>query len=486
MLIRHKLYIIIVLSFVFSYSLFFLVYYSRQTEKTLNSHISRANKTELKLNNLRLSTNENINLKEKANLNDLKIIINDWTNITILIKEIKNLHPKAIKVDIDEINKTFLEIEKSIKNNDTSKRKELSSHLAVILDKITTQIHLILDIDLHEMHSLQKETSTLMLFLNICFVIFFVIFSYLIIKTIIKPLSILENSAKDIGKGNLDLRIDIKTDDEFGTLGSSFNQMQENLKHMTASRDDLNKEIEERKKAENLLIQTEKLTALGEMTAGLTHELNSPLSGLINLIRLQKEEVQNSPEKLAETQEIEKALIHMQRVVNDFTSFARPVKEEHELCDINQIIEDSLALAEINLKKKNIKIEKHFDSSLPQIIINSAKIKQVMLNLINNAIDSIEGEGTISISSKKENSNYLIEVADTGCGIDPKIYKHLYDPFFTTKKLRRGTGLGLSIVHTIIKNHGGSINVKSELGKGTTFYIRIPKEIINNMDNQNG
>jgi signal transduction histidine kinase len=163
--------------------------------------------------------------------------------------------------------------------------------------------------------------------------------------------------------------------------------------------------------------------------------------------------------------------------VNDLLNFARPSTPNVSAQDVNEIVDAIARILESEAKDKDVKIEMHLGSALPKIFIDKEQIKQVCMNLILNAIQSIEGPGTVEISTRLFGENgskrfAQIEVRDTGVGIPEKDIENIFNPFFTTKK--DGSGLGLSISHQIVKEHGGYIVVESQVGRGTSFFVRLP------------
>jgi len=233
------------------------------------------------------------------------------------------------------------------------------------------------------------------------------------------------------------------------------------------------KDITHLKKAEERLILTERLSSLGELTAGVAHELRNPLAGIkINTqILARKKDLPEMEKRLLDsTQEgIEK----IQKIVDDMLHFAKPKASHFKEEEINEVVEESLAILQTKLKKGNISFVFERGKNLPGIRIDAHQIQQVLINLMLNALQAMEKGGTLTIRTfLEEGGGVGVEVKDTGVGIPKSNLKKIFDPFFTTKS--EGTGLGLSISAKILENHGATIDAVSEEGKGSTFTIHFP------------
>jgi signal transduction histidine kinase len=228
------------------------------------------------------------------------------------------------------------------------------------------------------------------------------------------------------------------------------------------------RDITEKKLTDEHLKRVDRLVSLGRLSAGIAHEIRNPLTG-INLVledlhdKLDKEDKNFIKKALQEISRLE-------NIVSELLDYASPVKENFQLFNLIEIIETSIFFIKKQAKEKQIDIVTNFKCSL-DIYCSPEKIKQAIINILINAIDAIEFNGQISITTDYDNVNneVLISISDNGEGIKNEDIKYIFDPFFTTKK--KGTGLGLSITHSIIHEHKGRINVESIIGKGTTFTI---------------
>ncbi|MCX8118882.1 MAG: PAS domain S-box protein [Desulfobacterota bacterium] len=234
------------------------------------------------------------------------------------------------------------------------------------------------------------------------------------------------------------------------------------------------KDITEMKKVEERLLLMERLTSLGELTAGVAHELRNPLAGIkINTqVLLRKKDLPEMERRLLEN--TLEGIGKIQKIVEDMLHFAKPKAARFKEEEINDVVEDSLAIFKTKLKKGNIALLFEKGQGLPKVWIDAHQIQQVLTNLMLNAIQAMDRGGTLSLRTFQEDGGVGVEVKDTGTGIPKAHLKKIFDPFFTTKS--DGTGLGLSITLKILEGHGATIDVESEEGRGSTFTIHLPVE----------
>jgi signal transduction histidine kinase len=227
---------------------------------------------------------------------------------------------------------------------------------------------------------------------------------------------------------------------------------------------------------EEQLIVTDRLASIGELSSGIAHELNNPLTSVIGFSQLLMEGdvPENMKENLATIyEEAQRAAV----IVKNLLTFARkhaPVKQRSQ---VNTAVEGVLKLRSYEQKVNNIEVEKHLAVNLPEIMMDSFQIQQVFLNIIVNAEFAMleaHQKGKLTITTEVSNSMVKISFGDDGPGISEVNLKRIFDPFFTTKEVGKGTGLGLSICHGIVTEHGGQIYAKSEYGQGTTFIVELP------------
>jgi two-component system, NtrC family, sensor kinase len=239
------------------------------------------------------------------------------------------------------------------------------------------------------------------------------------------------------------------------------------------------KDISNEKLLQQQLIQSEKLSAIGELISGIAHELNNPLTGVMGysqLLQLRKDLDDRAKENLLK---INNLALRCQKIVQNLLSFARKQKPERTLSDINDILEKTIELRSYELQVNNIEISRKLDRNLPKTIADAHQLQQVFLNILTNAEQAMleaHGKGHLQIRTHPDNQNarIVVEIADDGPGIPESYLTRIFDPFFTTKDVGKGTGLGLSLSYGMIKEHGGNIYAHSHLGEGSTFVIELP------------
>ncbi len=230
------------------------------------------------------------------------------------------------------------------------------------------------------------------------------------------------------------------------------------------------------------LVQSDKLAALGKMAAGVAHEINNPLAVILQKTGwmedlLDEEDLRNCKnyeELKASIAKIEEHVERARKVVHGMLGYARKMEPRMEDVDVNSTIRQTIGLLTNYARINNIGIKTDFAADLPVIASDQSQLQQVFLNIISNAIDAIGKDGLIDIKSRRTDSLIIVDIKDTGPGIAPDKQKRVFDPFFTTKEPGKGTGLGLWVSYSIMEKMGGSISFESEVGKGTTFMVKIP------------
>lgn len=249
------------------------------------------------------------------------------------------------------------------------------------------------------------------------------------------------------------------------------------------------KDVSHEKFLQQQLIQSEKLSAIGELISGIAHELNNPLTGVMGysqLLQLRKDIDDRAKDSLLK---INNLALRCQRIVQNLLSFARKQKPERILCDVNDILENTVELRGYELQVNNIEIVKSLNNNLPRTIADGHQLQQVFLNVITNAEHAMldaHGKGTLTIKTRVDalKNRIVIEIIDDGPGIPEAHLTRIFDPFFTTKEVGKGTGLGLSLSYGIIKEHGGNIYALSRQGEGSNFVIELP--IITHLQEDSG
>ncbi|UCH64069.1 MAG: cache domain-containing protein [Fidelibacterota bacterium] len=309
---------------------------------------------------------------------------------------------------------------------------------------------------------------TLWLFLGITFVgiIIAATISYFLASRVVQPIKHLVLASKRIAGGDLGHRVRLKAKDEIRDLGDAFN-------FMAASLNERDEQLKEQ--ATQTIMKSERLATIGQLAAGVAHEINNPLGGILSYSHLVLEDTDTEdPRK----QNLEKIVIQATRcreIVKGLLDFARQTEPEMSLGDINDMLREALALVEKQAQFHNIEVIKHIDPNPIQVMVDPSQIQQVLINIIMNAAESMAGRGELVLETKKTDGDQaLVKITDTGTGIPEDNIEKLFDPFFTTKEVGSGTGLGLAVSYGIVERHKGSIEVSSEVGLGTTFIISLP------------
>jgi signal transduction histidine kinase len=231
---------------------------------------------------------------------------------------------------------------------------------------------------------------------------------------------------------------------------------------------------EERQKLQKQLLHADRLATIGQLAAGVAHELNEPLANILGFAQL----VSKTPRLTGQTQQDIKKIItasfHAREIVKKLLLFSRQMPTKKTKVDINQIVREGLYFLESRCEKEGIKVTLSLAEDLPVIDADASQLTQVLVNLVVNAIQAMPQGGVITIQTHAHDKHVSLIVEDTGIGMDETIIKKIFIPFFTTKEVGQGTGLGLSVVHGIVTSHGGTIKVHSEVGHGSRFKIRLP------------
>ncbi len=246
--------------------------------------------------------------------------------------------------------------------------------------------------------------------------------------------------------------------------------------NLQGSRQELEKTVETLKNTQGQLIQSEKLSAVGQFVAGVAHELNNPLTAVIGFSDLLAQTA-TDPKIRPHLDLIAKSAHRCHKIVHSLLSFARQHPPERKLVRVHETIDEVLEIMAYDFRTSNVKIVREFQENLPVITADPHQLQQVFVNILSNARQAIQPfrpDGQIIIRTRASGPLISIEFIDNGPGIRPEHLSRIFDPFFTTKAVGKGTGLGMSLTYGIIHEHGGTITVQSELGQGATFRIELP------------
>jgi two-component system, NtrC family, sensor kinase len=317
------------------------------------------------------------------------------------------------------------------------------------------------------------DTQKMLLIVGLLGIPLSTIIVWLLVRKITQPLRQLRGSAEAVGRGDFSRRVEVASRDECGELATAFNQMTENIQ---TSRQELEKTVETLKTTQHQLIESEKLSGIGEFVAGVAHELNNPLTSVMGFAELMQQS------ELPETQRrfldmIFKSAKRCQKIVQSLLSFARRHAPERKVVSVNEIVESAVEILAYQMRTSNIEVVTNLDPNLPATLLDPHQMQQVFLNIINNARQAIEGHqtaGRLFITTETVDTKVRITFQDDGPGISAENMKKIFNPFFTTKEVGKGTGLGLSLCYGIITEHGGTITPSSVPAQGATFVIELP------------
>lgn len=311
-----------------------------------------------------------------------------------------------------------------------------------------------------------------------------IVIGYLLSQSIARPILKLRTVSQEVASGNLNQTVDIQRDDEIGELATAFDQMTLQLRERTEEAARLYAETVQRNKElatinarlqsmQLQLIQAEKLAAVGQLTAGIVHDVKNPLAVVKGLAELMLGN-DHTPEERQNLTVIHESAVKANTIVTDLLKFARQSTPEKKFQDLRETIEASLRLTAYLTRKANIEVIKDLPERQVLMWYDSQQVEQVFINIIHNGIQAMPEKGTLRVSMVRSDNTVAIAFQDNGTGIPAENLNRIFDPFFTTKPEGQGTGLGLSVSYGIISNHNGHIQVESTVGKGSTFTIILP------------
>jgi two-component system NtrC family sensor kinase len=313
-----------------------------------------------------------------------------------------------------------------------------------------------------------------------------------------RPIEALVEGTKAVSQMELDRPLEIVgSSEELDELARSFEVMRERLRtalgEINQFTQKLETKVEERteqlKAAQKKLVQSDRLASLGQLSASVAHEINNPVSGVLNLSMLMQRMLTDDgipPTRLVEFRRYLSQVINetsrVGHIVSDLLAFSRRGKPQRAPTDLNRIVRMTLSLVQHKLKLSNVEVEADLREGLPPVLCDPSQIQQVVLNLVLNAAEATQSKGVdkrqgrVSIATFTAEGVEMLTVSDNGEGIPPENLARIFDPFFTTKSEGKGVGLGLAVSYGIIQAHGGDIEVKSSAGAGATFTVSLPLE----------
>jgi len=297
---------------------------------------------------------------------------------------------------------------------------------------------------------------------------------YILADKIMSPVHRLITASQQVSDGNLSPEIGPISKDEIGVLQNTFQDMIISLEE---------RERRRRAETENRLLQSEKQASIGRVAAGVAHEINNPLTGILTFTRILQRSKDIGDKDRAHLQKVAESTVRVRKIVKGLLDFSRQTELDQEPTDVNRLIRAVISAMENQALIKGVGLQFNPGEDLPMLTLDRNQFQSVVVNLILNALDATKQGGTIRLStgislSASDTGQKGVEIAitDTGCGIPQEDLDKLFEPFFTTKEVGKGTGLGLAVSFGIIQRHGGTIRVQSEVGRGSTFTIWLPVE----------
>ena len=234
--------------------------------------------------------------------------------------------------------------------------------------------------------------------------------------------------------------------------------------------------VEEKARLQQQLRHADRLATIGQLAAGVAHELNEPLGGILGFAQLARKSPGLPAQADQDLEKIVNASLHAREIVRKLLIFARQMPAVKTKADLNRVVTEGLYLVEARCATEGIRLERDLDPTLSEVVADPGQLQQVLMNLVVNGVQAMPGGGLLTIRTRNRPGGVVLSVEDTGAGIDEETLKEIFDPFFTMKEVGQGTGLGLSVVHGIVTSHGGTIRVESEPGHGSRFDVDLPLE----------
>ncbi len=308
------------------------------------------------------------------------------------------------------------------------------------------------------------------------------------VRRALKPIDALVVATGKVAGGDYDSKVCVDRDDEVGDLAASFNKMTADLasgRTALVEKRLLEALVTELKETQQQLVQAGKMAAVGQLAAGVAHEINNPLAGIMGYSQLVVEKMQHKrdsgitpeelPKFLSYVENMERQSQRCKQIVQNLLKFARASsQEELQEVNCNVVLRETISFLDHQLEVSQVTVVTRFESGLPAILGHDGKLQQIFTNIIINAMQAVGKAGTITVTTRSAEERVIIEIQDTGEGIPPEIQGKIFEPFFTTKEIGQGTGLGLSVTYGLVQDLHGDIAVHSEVGHGTTFTVSFP------------
>ncbi len=312
-----------------------------------------------------------------------------------------------------------------------------------------------------------------------------ILVGYALAQNIARPILHLRSLSQSVASGDLNQESNLERTDEIGELADAFDQMTENLRQRTAEAERLYAEAVQRnielaatnkrlQETQLQLVQSEKLAAIGLLTAGIVHDVKNPLTVIKGTAELLQEESDLEPDMRKALNLIREGAVKANKIISDLLTFARQAPPELKPQDLRETVQAAMRLTTYLTRQAKLRMYSELPDQPVITVYDAQQIEQVFINMITNAAHAVAEQGTLWVRLAQDGQYALASFEDTGCGIAPENISRIFDPFFTTKPEGQGTGLGLSVSYGIVASHGGRIEVRSEVGKGSTFTVYLP------------
>jgi len=313
---------------------------------------------------------------------------------------------------------------------------------------------------------IKDNTIKYFLFISLLTAMCAALISFYLINRIVKPINEVVAASDVIAEGNYSKKIRVFRESELSHLSEAFNRMIDAI---------YDRDLKIKEKAQNQLAQSEKLASLGRLAAGIAHEINNPLTGVLTYSSMLKDDLAGT-EYVDDLNVIIDETLRCRKIVKEVLDFARETRMEKEYTEINKVLNGALAILEKHVNLRKVKLNIIFADNIPPILVDVNQMKSVINNLALNAADAMPDGGELKIETSfiEEENCVSISFKDQGSGISSENLGKIFDPFFTTKEPGKGTGLGLAVIYGIIERHNGRITVNSIIDEGTEFLIKLP------------
>lgn len=333
-----------------------------------------------------------------------------------------------------------------------------------------------LGVALGTLGGLLKRAQTLILIYTVVDVLLLLLVAfYLLDRWLVRPVREMTLATERLASGGPTAFVDVRRDDELGRLAQAFNRLVERLARSRAEVERRIAELEEVNAelwaARDTVIRTEKLASVGTLAAGVAHEVGNPLSAILGYVNLLQAGSGPDREML---DRVEQQVLRIHEIIRELLAYARPEADAEPMGDVRSALETTKALLAPQPRFRGIEVRAEVADGLPLVAISEGRLQQVLVNLAFNASDAMDGTGTLRIDAFAVGGRVRIIIEDEGHGIPTPDLGRVFDPFYTTKEPGEGTGLGLAIVESLVRDHGGSVDLRSAVGEGTVFTVELP------------